>query len=255
MPIYFLCTLVISPRILKQIERIQRQCLWRGNSNTPRQSLAAWDLVCLPNNKGGLGVLNLKVQNEALLMKFLHKFYNHHDIPWVSLIWIPTMIALSLILPAFVGPFGGVMCLNWHTNTVSWLLQCWGMAGLFSFGLIVGWSSLRVPPSVKSFPGSFHLLLMDNFQCLRCSPRSSSHLCVCLCPPKHLMRWNVCNKWWMLMLALRIMIHGYGLSIRGASDPNLFMCMCTKTLLLILFSTGFGNLHALWKLKCLGGWC
>ena len=87
MPIYFLCTLVIPPGILKQIERIQRQCLWRGNSDTPRQSLAAWDLVCLPKNKGGLGVLNLRVQNEALLMKFLHKFYNHHDIPWVGLIW------------------------------------------------------------------------------------------------------------------------------------------------------------------------
>lgn len=27
------------------------------------------------------------MQNEALLTKFLHKFYNHHDIPWVGLIW------------------------------------------------------------------------------------------------------------------------------------------------------------------------
>ena len=35
MPIYFQCTLVIPTGILKQIERIQRQCLWRGNSDTP----------------------------------------------------------------------------------------------------------------------------------------------------------------------------------------------------------------------------
>lgn len=87
MPIYFLCTLAIPPGIIKLIERIQRQCLWRGSSDNSRQSLAAWNLVCLPKNKGGLGVLNLKVQNEALLLKFLHKFYNHHETPWVSLIW------------------------------------------------------------------------------------------------------------------------------------------------------------------------
>lgn len=41
--------------------------------------------MCVPKNKVGLGVLNLKVQNEALLLKYLHKFY--YDIPWVSSIW------------------------------------------------------------------------------------------------------------------------------------------------------------------------
>jgi hypothetical protein len=37
--------------------------------------------------KGGLGVLNLRLQNQALLMKNLYKFYNQYDIPWVNLIW------------------------------------------------------------------------------------------------------------------------------------------------------------------------
>jgi hypothetical protein len=27
--------------------------------------------------KGGLGALNLKIQNEVLIMKGLHKFFNH----------------------------------------------------------------------------------------------------------------------------------------------------------------------------------
>src|SRR3954470_11920256 len=36
---------------------------------------------------GGLGVLDLNVQNSALLLKNLDKFYNHKDIPWVHLIW------------------------------------------------------------------------------------------------------------------------------------------------------------------------
>ena len=44
-------------------------------------------MVCKPKNKGGLGVLNLRIQNDALLLKFLHKFYNKLDIPWVQLTW------------------------------------------------------------------------------------------------------------------------------------------------------------------------
>jgi len=32
-------------------------------------------------------VLNIKTQNEALLLKHLHKFFNKEDVPWVSLVW------------------------------------------------------------------------------------------------------------------------------------------------------------------------
>jgi hypothetical protein len=45
--------------------------------------LAKWDTVCLPKKNGGLGVLNLRVQNQALIIKFLFKFYNMKDTPWV----------------------------------------------------------------------------------------------------------------------------------------------------------------------------
>lgn len=44
-------------------------------------------MVCLPKEEGGLGVLRLDTQNKALLLKFLHKFFNKADIPWVHLIW------------------------------------------------------------------------------------------------------------------------------------------------------------------------
>jgi len=37
--------------------------------------------------KGGLGVVNLRAQNKALLLKNLDKFYNKRDIPWVNMIW------------------------------------------------------------------------------------------------------------------------------------------------------------------------
>jgi hypothetical protein len=34
-----------------------------------------------------LGVINLAVQNKALLFKHLHKFFNKADEPWVDLTW------------------------------------------------------------------------------------------------------------------------------------------------------------------------
>ena len=77
----------IAAGIIKQLDRIFRQCLWRGNNDVPKQSLAAWELVCRPRDKGGLGIINLNIQNQGLLLKHLHKFYNKVDVPWVTLIW------------------------------------------------------------------------------------------------------------------------------------------------------------------------
>jgi hypothetical protein len=47
----------------------------------------SWETICKPKKHGGLGALNLRIQNQALLMKNLYKFYNPMDIPWVNLIW------------------------------------------------------------------------------------------------------------------------------------------------------------------------
>jgi hypothetical protein len=37
--------------------------------------------------KGDLGIINLRSQNSALLLKHLDKFYDKKEIPWVNLIW------------------------------------------------------------------------------------------------------------------------------------------------------------------------
>jgi hypothetical protein len=44
-------------------------------------------MVCNSKEEWGLGVINLKLQNKALLMKNLDKFYSKKDIPWVDLVW------------------------------------------------------------------------------------------------------------------------------------------------------------------------
>ena len=52
-----------------------------------------WQVTCFlgaclqTKEQGWLGILNLQLQNQALLMKHLNKFYNKEDVPWVSLVW------------------------------------------------------------------------------------------------------------------------------------------------------------------------
>lgn len=89
LPTYYMCTLKLPKKVILHIDRARRHCLWRKNNEleTRTHSLAAWDIVCKPKKKGGLGIINLEIQNTALLMKHLHKFFNNRDLPWVQLIW------------------------------------------------------------------------------------------------------------------------------------------------------------------------
>jgi hypothetical protein len=73
--------------LTKELDRIPRQCLWRDKEGEPKQSLAAWNMICKPKLKGGLGIVDFQKQNAALLIKFLDKFYNKQDLPWVNLVW------------------------------------------------------------------------------------------------------------------------------------------------------------------------
>jgi hypothetical protein len=88
LPTYTMCSLKIPTAVIEYIDRARRHCLWRGSDvNAKGKSLAAWPKVSKPKEKGGLGVINLRSQNEALLLKHLDKFYNKKDVPWVNMIW------------------------------------------------------------------------------------------------------------------------------------------------------------------------
>ena len=79
---YAMCTLNLPKGVIENVDRARKQCLWRGNSTKKKGgNLVAWPTVQLPKRKGGLGIINLHLQNDALLMKQLHKFYNKASIP------------------------------------------------------------------------------------------------------------------------------------------------------------------------------
>jgi hypothetical protein len=85
---YASCVIKLPKGLIDNIDRARKQCLWRGNSTqTKGGNLVAWPVALQPKEKGGLGILNLRLQNDALLLKNLDKFYNKKDIPWVQLVW------------------------------------------------------------------------------------------------------------------------------------------------------------------------
>ena len=43
-------------------------------------------MVYQPKENGSVGIINVEIQNKALLTKQLHKFYNKFDIPQASLV-------------------------------------------------------------------------------------------------------------------------------------------------------------------------
>lgn len=87
--VYAMCSIKIPPKIIEHLDKLRRHCFWnKQTEDGPKHnSLAVWDLICRPKLKGGLGIINLKIQNQGLLLKQLFKFYNRLDILWVNLIW------------------------------------------------------------------------------------------------------------------------------------------------------------------------
>jgi mannosylglycoprotein endo-beta-mannosidase len=81
MPTYYMFTLKIPIIVIEIIDKYSKNCLWRGREfRTKGYNLAAWGLVRRPKGKGGLGVINLSLQNDALLLKKLDKFYRMANI-------------------------------------------------------------------------------------------------------------------------------------------------------------------------------
>lgn len=89
LPTFYMCTLKLPASIIDQIDKYRKHELWdNGYINRKGTCLVVWKKACRPKDQGGLGIINLmRAQNNALLLKFLHKFYNHEDLPWVHMTW------------------------------------------------------------------------------------------------------------------------------------------------------------------------
>lgn len=89
MSIFAMCSIKIQFTMTDHLEKTGRNFLWYGKDiNKQGKCLVKWEIVCLPKDAGGLGVLDLRQHNKTLLVKKIFRFFNRENITWVELIWI-----------------------------------------------------------------------------------------------------------------------------------------------------------------------
>jgi hypothetical protein len=59
LPTFFMLSLRIHVGVVEVVDRARRHCLWRRKDKEKIHSLAAWNMICKPKNKGGLGIIDL----------------------------------------------------------------------------------------------------------------------------------------------------------------------------------------------------
>jgi hypothetical protein len=111
LPTFYLCTFKLADGAVEIVDKSRRIGIWGKpeNSNRPK-SLAAWDLVCRPKSKGGLGITNLAAHNEALLLKFLHNSTRKTSPGYIC--FGEVTILLHHKPPTFLAPSGGETSLS-----------------------------------------------------------------------------------------------------------------------------------------------
>ncbi|GJN15098.1 hypothetical protein PR202_gb01988 [Eleusine coracana subsp. coracana] len=84
---------------IDQLDKYRRSFVWSG---TDHASGVAWDKVTQPREQGGLGIRNIVVQNQCLLMKLLYRLYHPAGSAWA--LWTRTKINLATLEGPLKGP-------------------------------------------------------------------------------------------------------------------------------------------------------
>lgn len=80
LPMFMLSFFEVPRGVLKNIEHFRSRFFWQNDQHRKKYRLAKWDVLCQPKQQGGLGIMNLDIQNKCLLSKWLFKLCNEEGI-------------------------------------------------------------------------------------------------------------------------------------------------------------------------------
>ena len=86
LPIYFFSFFRTPSKVIQQLVNIQRKFLWGGVSEQRRIAWVKWKTVCLPKEKGGLGIKDLRKFNTALLGKWRWDLFQQNGQMWTRIL-------------------------------------------------------------------------------------------------------------------------------------------------------------------------
>lgn len=77
MPTYMMNMFLLPDGTHKQMDTVRSQFFWRGDSEKFKYHMVKWANVSLPKEFGGLGVINTRMMNEALLVKWIWRIHQN----------------------------------------------------------------------------------------------------------------------------------------------------------------------------------
>ncbi|KAJ1693012.1 hypothetical protein LUZ63_009710 [Rhynchospora breviuscula] len=87
LPLHYMQVLNLPTWLIKHLDGIRRRFFWKGKDKClGGHCLVNWKRCCLPKKAGGLGILDLALQNQALLIKWLWKLKSEPYATWSTTI-------------------------------------------------------------------------------------------------------------------------------------------------------------------------
>jgi hypothetical protein len=85
MVLFMLSFFEVPKGVLEKIEYYMSQFFWQNDNHKKKYMLAKWSILCQTKDHGGMGIMNIVVQNECLLSKWLYKLINEEGL-WQDLL-------------------------------------------------------------------------------------------------------------------------------------------------------------------------
>lgn len=83
---YWSSIFLLPKKVLKDITSVCRNFIWNGQINSRKPPVIAWDIMCKPKDKGGIGFINCMIWNEAAIAKYVWNISKKADNLWVK--WV-----------------------------------------------------------------------------------------------------------------------------------------------------------------------
>ncbi|KAL4280566.1 hypothetical protein GQ457_03G000290 [Hibiscus cannabinus] len=112
LPIYYLSILQLPSSVYKKLQSLMSNFLWGSSSEKRKIHWMKWTDICCPKFLGGLGVIDPKFQNRALLGKWVWKFANEKDNLWQQIIRCKYNYSVNSLLP--IDPGQRRMSMLWN---------------------------------------------------------------------------------------------------------------------------------------------
>ncbi|KAJ4790934.1 RNA-directed DNA polymerase (reverse transcriptase)-related family protein [Rhynchospora pubera] len=87
LPLHYMQVIQLPTWLVKHLDGIRRRFFWKGKDKClGGHCLVNWSKCCTPKRAGGLGILDLALQNQALLIRWLWKLNAEPDSTWTAIV-------------------------------------------------------------------------------------------------------------------------------------------------------------------------